>query len=87
LALVTALSILLGVGTAVYRWHVEKLKREAANAWIVELRGYTYHTDAANWWIELESRQSNAPTKFDLVEAHYYDNLRPVFEQLEKQQP
>ena|SRR5688572_6533478 len=87
MALVTALSILLGIGTGVYRWHAEKLKREAASVWIVELNGYTYHSDAAHWWTEQESRRLKASLKIDPVEARYYDDLRPMFEQFNEQQP
>jgi hypothetical protein len=97
LAAVTALSILLGIVTAVYRWQADKHKREAAKGWIVEVRGYTYHADAAKiesvevqYYNDLRDWMRPVSDNMSLtepVEAQYYDDLRPVFEQLKKQKP
>jgi hypothetical protein len=88
LAAVTALSIVLGIVTAIYRWQADKAKREAAKAWVVELRGYTYHQDAAaEWIIEFQWPQPEPASTIESVEAQYYDDLRPVLEQLTNQKP
>jgi hypothetical protein len=63
---------------------------ESPQGWIVELRGYTYHRDATpktRWIIEFQWPQPKAAPKVEPVEARYYDDLRPVFEQLKKQKP
>jgi len=68
----------------------DKPKGEAAKGWIVELHGYTYHRHAApkaKWIIEFQWPQPKPPLKIEPVEAQYYDDLRPVFEQLKKQKP
>ena len=63
---------------------------DAAKGWIVELRGFTYHRDAApkaKWIIEFHWPQPKPPLKIDPVETQYYADLRLFFEQLKKQKP
>ena len=61
---------------------------EMQKGWVVEVRGYTYHAQAmpkAPFIIEFQWRQLNVAPKIDQIEAQYFDDLRPVFEQLKQQ--
>jgi hypothetical protein len=63
---------------------------EPPRGWIMELHGYAYHRNAipkARWIIDVHWPQAQAAPQIEPIEAQYYDDLRPVFEQLKKQKP
>jgi len=55
---------------------------EPQKGWVVELHGYTIHSQAKpklRWTVDFQWPQPKAAPKVDPIETQYHDDLRAVF--------